>query len=445
MRHRRDKDRSIRMDQPMPNSPERLSAGAARRAIAAGKLSAVGLMEACLARIAARNGTVAAWSHLEPEAALAAARAADASPSTGLLKGIPFGVKDIIDSFDQPACYGSPIYTGHRPGRDAATVVGLRAQGAVLLGKTVTTEFANRRPGPTRNPHDPGRTPGGSSSGSAAAVADFQVPIALGTQTGGSVLRPAAYCGVVGFKPSFQHFGNSGVRANTEAYDTVGVMARAVEDIALARAAIMDIPYRSPSAPSRRRIAITRTPHWDRAEPAQQAALEQAGRVLAAAGVELGEFRLPEMFDGLEEAHRIVCGFESVRNYADELSRSGHLVSADFLAERVSVGERVTLQEFRDALRLGNRCRTWIDAEIASQGWDALLTPPAPGEAPAGLTATGSAMFNYIWTNMAMPAITLPFCTGPNGLPLGIQLVARRHEDAALLDIAFWAETALAG
>lgn len=433
------------MDQPMPNSPERLSASAARRAIAGGKLSSVGLMEACLARIAARNGTVAAWSHLEPEAALAAARAADASPSAGLLGGIPFGVKDIIDTFDQPACYGSPIYTGHRPGRDAATVAGLRAAGALLLGKTVTTEFANRRPGPTRNPHDPDHTPGGSSSGSAAAVADFQVPIALGTQTGGSVLRPAAYCGVVGFKPSLQHFGNSGVRTNTDAYDTVGVMARAVEDIALARAAIMEIPHRSPSVPARRRIAIARTPHCGRAEPSQQAALERAGRLLAEAGAELGEFRLPDMFGGLEEAHRIVCGFESVRNYADELARSGHLVSPDFRKERVSVGEKATLSEFRDALRLGNRCRAWLDAEIASQGWDALLTPPAPGEAPAGLAGTGSAVFNYLWTNMAMPAITLPFGTGPNGMPIGIQLVARRHEDAGLLDIAFWAETALAG
>lgn len=426
-------------------APERLGAAAARRAISEGRLSAAALVEACLARIALRNGTVAAWSHLEPEAARSAARAADAGPDAGLLRGIPMGVKDIIDTADQPAGYGSPIYNGHRPGRDAASVAGPRAAGAILLGKTVTTEFANRRPGPTRNPHDVARTPGGSSSGSAAAVADFQVPIALGTQTGGSVIRPAAYCGVVGFKPSLQHFGNAGVRANTEAYDTVGVMARAVEDIALARAAIMEIPHEAPRPPARARIAICRTPHWGRADAAAQGAVERAAQAFAAAGAEVGDFALPSMFDALEEAHRLVCAFESVRNYADELARSAHLVSEDFREERTRPGERATLPEFRAGLRLGNRCRAWIDAAMAEQGWHALLTPSAPGEAPIGLGFTGPATLNYLWTNMGMPAITLPFGTGPNGLPIGVQLVARRHEDAALLDVAAWAERVLAG
>lgn len=423
---------------PLP--PEQLGVAALRRAIDAGIITSVAAIEACLGRIAQRNGTVAAWANLDPAGARAAARAADATPTGGLLRGIPFGVKDIIDTADQPSGYGSPIYTGHLPGRDAATVASLRHAGAIVLGKTVTTEFANRHAGPTRNPHDPGRTPGGSSSGSAAAVADFQVPFALGTQTGGSVLRPAAYCGVVGFKPSRQHFGNSGVRTNTDAYDTVGVITRSVEDAALVRSAIMEIPHRAPSPTAARRIAIARTPHWETASPAAQEAVLAAARLLGGAGATISELTLPPAFAGLDAAHRLVCGFESVRNYADELTRSGHLVSDDFRRERASVGETATLAEFRAALRLGDACRAAMDAIMVEQGLDALLTPSAPDEAPTGLASTGAATFNYIWTNLAMPAITLPFMRGPNDMPIGVQLVARRHEDAALLDIAAWAE-----
>ena len=430
------------MTAPSP-SPERLSVSAARRAMAEGRLAPRALVEACLGRIARRNGTVAAWAHLEPAAARAEADALGAGPARGLLHGIPFGVKDILDTADQPAGYGSSIYTGHRPERDAATVASARAAGAIVLGKTVTTEFANRRPGPTRNPHDLGSTPGGSSSGSAAAVADFQVPFAIGTQTGGSVLRPAAYCGVVGYKPTRLHFGNSGVRMNTDAYDTVGLMARAVEDIALIRAAMMELPHHAP-APRAGRIALMRTPHDDRADPAAHAALEAAARRLSTAGATVEEAALPPPFDGLEAAHRLVCGFESVRNYADEIARSAHLISPDFLAERIEVGRAATLSEFRAALRLGERCRALLEAEWEARGWDAILTLPAPGEAPEGLAHTGSAVFNSTWTNLGMPAITLPCATGPRGLPLGIQLVGARHGDAALLDIAAWAEGVLA-
>ncbi|WP_431284381.1 amidase [Humitalea sp. 24SJ18S-53] len=433
------------MDAPLLAAPERLGAAAARRAIAAGSLTATALLEACLERIAARNGTVAAWASIDIKAARAQARALDAGPEQGLLHGLPFGVKDIIDTADQPAGYGSPIYTGHRPGRDGATVASPLAAGAILLGKTVTTEFANRHPGPTRNPHDVGRTPGGSSSGSAAAVGDFQVPLALGTQTGGSVLRPAAYCGVVGFKPSFQHFGNSGVRTNTEAYDTVGLMARAVEDIALLRAAVMEIPHRAPVPATAPRIAITRTAHWGDASAATQAAIAEAARAFAAAGAIVTDLDLPPEFAGLRAAHRVVCGFESVRNYADELNRSGHLVSQDFRDERASVGEVATLAQFRAAIRLGNACRARMDAIMVEQGFDALLTPSATDEAPLGLAHTGQPVFNYLWTNLAMPCITLPFVKGPNGMPIGVQLVARRHEDASLLDVAAWAERVLAG
>jgi len=222
----------------MPD-PLSLSARAAAQQIAAGRLTAEALVTACLDRIGARESVVGAWHHLESEAALAVARKRDGEAPSGPLHGIPIAVKDLIDTADMPTGYGSPIYTGCRPSFGASAVSLPRAAGAILLGKTVTTEFANRHPGPTANPHNPAHTPGGSSSGSAAAVADGMVPLAIGTQTGGSVIRPAAYCGVVGFKASYGLFPPAGMHANTESLDTVGIMARSVEDIALFRAALM--------------------------------------------------------------------------------------------------------------------------------------------------------------------------------------------------------------
>jgi Asp-tRNA(Asn)/Glu-tRNA(Gln) amidotransferase A subunit family amidase len=433
------------VDAIITTRPERLSALAARAAMEDGRLTATALLEACLERIAAREGTVAAWYHIEADVARTRARALDAGPQQGLLHGLPIGIKDIIDSHDMPASYGSPIYVGRRPSRDGATVALPRAAGAVILGKTVTTEFANRRPGPTRNPHDVARTPGGSSSGSAAAVADFHVPLAVGTQTGGSVIRPASYCGVHGFKPSLQHFGNAGVRTNTDAYDTVGLMARSVPDLALLRAAMMEIPWRAPDPASvaAPRIGICRTSHWDKALPESQAALEAAARALQKAGAIVTDLDLPPAFDGLHAAHRLVCGYESVRNYADELARSGHLVSEDFWKERASVGEVATLAEFRAALRLGDACRRAMETLWDETRLDALLTPSAPGEAPEGLAHTGQPIFNYLWTHLYMPCVTLPRYTGPHDMPVGVQLVGRRHEDALLLELSAWVDEVL--
>src|SRR6059058_4948125 len=271
----------------MPD-PLSLSARAAAQEIAAGRLKAEALTTACLHRIAAREPVVGAWHHLDPEAALAVARHCDASPPSGPLHGIAIAVKDLIDTVDMPTGYGSAIYEGHRPAADAACVALARAAGAIVLGKTVTTEFACFAAGKTANPHDPAHTPGGSSSGSAAAVADFMVPLAIGTQTGGSVIRPAAYCGVVGFKASYSLFPPAGMHPNTESLDTVGIMARSVEDIALFRAALMAIPYDPPAMPERSpRLALCRTPHWDRALPDGKAVLEEAAVRLRAAGAEI--------------------------------------------------------------------------------------------------------------------------------------------------------------
>jgi Asp-tRNA(Asn)/Glu-tRNA(Gln) amidotransferase A subunit family amidase len=260
----------------MPNSePHRLPATTLARLIETREITAEAVVQSCLERIREREPVVRAWAHLDPEQALAAARASDRGAKGGVLKGVPFGIKDIFDTADMPSGYGSPIYTGCRPSFDASAAAMPRAAGAILLGKTVTTEFANRHPGPTANPHNPAFSPGGSSSGSAASVADFMVPLALGTQTGGSVIRPAAYCGVVGLKPSFGLFPPAGMHMNTDSLDTVGAMARSVEDIALFRAALMAIPYEKPEMPERApRLALCRTPHWDEAEPEGKAVLE---------------------------------------------------------------------------------------------------------------------------------------------------------------------------
>src|SRR5712671_1872694 len=281
-------------ESPMPVAqPCRLSATTLARQIENGELTAEAVMRSCLDRIAEREPVIRAWAHLDRDAVLAAARASDKAHKRGVLKGVPFGIKDIFDTADMPTGYGSPIYTGCRPGFSASAASLPRAAGGILLGKTVTTEFANRHPGPTANPHNPAHTPGGSSSGSAASVADGMVPLAIGTQTGGSVIRPAAYCGVVGFKASFGLFPPAGMHANTESLDTVGIMARSVEDIALFGAALIGIPYDPPAMPERPpRLALCRTPHWDRAEPDGKAMLEEAAARLRAAGAEIVEAEL---------------------------------------------------------------------------------------------------------------------------------------------------------
>ena len=313
----------------MPNvEPHRLSATSLARLIEGDELTAEAVVASCLERIAQREPVVRAWSYLAAEAALAKAREFDRAGKKTLLNGVPFGLKDIFDTADMPTGYGSPIYTGWRPANDASAAALPRAAGGILLGKTVTTEFANAHPGPTTNPHDPGFSPGGSSSGSAAAVADFMIPLAIGTQTGGSVIRPAAYCGIVGFKPSFGLFPPAGMRINTEAFDTVGIMARSVGDIALFRAAMIAIPYEPPSVPeSTPRLGLCRAPHWDEAQPEGRAVLESAADRLATAGAMIRETELPrECADGDEIQHTL-GSFEGLRNHMPELYRHDALLS----------------------------------------------------------------------------------------------------------------------
>jgi Asp-tRNA(Asn)/Glu-tRNA(Gln) amidotransferase A subunit family amidase len=424
----------------MPSlEPCRLTATELTRRIADGALSAEAVVQSCLDRIREREPVVRAWVHIAVEESLAQARAADPG---SLLKGVPFGVKDIFDTADMPTGYGSPIYTGCRPSFDASAVALPRTAGGIALGKTVTTEFANRHPGPTGNPHNFTFSPGGSSSGSAAAVADFMVPLAIGTQTGGSVIRPAAYCGVVGFKPSYGLFPPAGMHPNTESLDTVGIMARAVADIALFRAALMALPYEPPAMPERPpRLGLCRTPFWDKAQPEGGAVLDTAAKTLAASGATIVAAELPAACGDVAEIQRRLSAFESVRVHAPERRRHEALLSPDLNDAKIADGKKLALADFRAAWRDAERARAV--AQEWAKGFDAILTLPAPGQAPRGLGHTGDAVFNALWTMLYMPCLTLPAGEGPDGLPVGVQLVGPRHTDDRLIETALWVERRL--
>jgi Asp-tRNA(Asn)/Glu-tRNA(Gln) amidotransferase A subunit family amidase len=424
----------------MPRAePHRLPATALVRLIDGGEITAERVVQSCLDRIREREPVVRAWVHVAADDALARARVADRG---SLLKGLPFAVKDIFDTADMPTGYGSPIYTGCRPTFDASAVSLPRAAGGIALGKTVTTEFANRHPGPTGNPHHLAFSPGGSSSGSAAAVADFMVPLALGTQTGGSVIRPAAYCGVVGFKPSYGLFPPAGMHPNTESLDTVGTMARAVADVALFRAALMAIPYEPPVMPERPpRFGLCRTPFWDKAQPEGKTVLETAAKTLAAAGATIIDTELPARCGDVAEIQRRLSAFESVRVHAPERHRHEGLLSPDINDAKIADGKKLSLADFRGAWRDSERARAV--AQDWAEDFDAIVTLPAPGQAPRGLGHTGDAVFNALWTMLYMPCLTLPAGEGPDGLPVGIQLVGRRHADRRLIETALWVERRL--
>ena len=420
-----------------------LTAAEAVARLTAGSLTAEDLTRACLERAEERK-SVKAWTWLDPEQAVTQARVADRAGRPGLLAGLPIGVKDVIDTVDMPTEHGSPIYRGNRPFSDAACVALLRMAGATIMGKTVTTEFANRFPGPTVNPHNPAHTPGGSSSGSAAAVADFQVPVGLGTQTGGSVIRPSAFCGVVGYKPSFGEFSRSGVKLQCHNLDTLGVICRSLDDIALMRAALIAMPLRpvgrTGAAP---RIGVCRTPAWDEAEPATQRLIEKTASRLAAAGAKVSDVSFAPQFADILQHHRRIFYYEAARNYAHEYDNHREQVSQVLRDTLLAPGRDLPLAAYVEALETAEAFRAHLDDIFG--GIDVLLTPSAPGEAPEGLGSTGGPNFNSIWTLVWTPCVTLPAGTGPRGLPLGVQLVGKRFADEALLDAAAWVEARLLG
>jgi len=419
------------------------SARALARDIAAGRISAEAAMRGCLDRIAAREAAVGAWQHLDPEAALAAARRADGEAPRGPLHGVPIGVKDLFDTADMPTGYGSPIYDGHRPAADAACVALARAAGAIVVGKTVTTEFACFTPGKTANPHHPHHTPGGSSSGSAAAVAAGMVPLAFGSQTAGSVIRPAAFCGCVGYKPSFGLIARAGAKALADSLDTVGLMAGTVADAAFFAGVLTDRPDLRDAAPppAPPAFALYRTPMWERAEPEAGAALDRAAEALRRAGAAVGELAPPAEHRGLNAAQDRIMGYEAARALAYErIYRSAQL--SPRLGQMLDAGMAVGAAEYDAARAEAAAARAGLAGFFGP--YDAVLTPAAPGEAPAGLGYTGDPVFNRMWTLLGTPCLTLPAHRGDRGLPVGVQLVGRIGDDARLMSCAIFLEQALA-
>jgi len=417
------------------NELNELSACRIAEGIAAGAFTAEEVMRDCIKRIDARENAIHAWASFDPDLAMTEARARDKAPTKGMLHGVPIGVKDVIDTIDYPTEMGSEIYQGHRTKNDAACVSLLRAAGAIILGKTVTCEFAGMSPGATRNPLDPARTPGGSSSGSAAAVADHMVPLALGTQTRGSILRPASYCGIVGFKPSYGLVARSGLKFAAESLDTIGVLAGNIDDAALCASVLAGHPEKNAqSLSSPPNIGVCRS-GLEHAQTESIEALEDAEKQLVAAGAKLQRISFPQDVDEFTAATKIINDVERARSMAWEWQTDRALIS-ERLRDAVEQGLAVSAKDYVSALRLMEDCQARFQAE--SEGLDAILAPCVNGEAPVGLGYTGDPFFQGLWTALHVPAIALPIGRGPNGLPVGIQLVGQKYEDDVLLAAARW-------
>lgn len=402
-----------------------------------GRATVTEIAESCLHRIEAREPLVHAFCHHDPDLVRRSARELDRGRAPLPLRGLPVGVKDLFDTRDYPTEFGSPIHAGRRPRRDAAAVARLLAAGALMMGKTVTTEFALFQPGPTTNPRDTTRTPGGSSSGSAAATADDMVAVAIGTQTAGSVIRPAAFCGVVGFKPTFGAMDRTGVKTISPSLDTVGLFARNVEDVA----AVFDVlrDERSTSrqvtrpVPARRRLGLVRPAEWESADRETRDGLEELAEHLAGQGYDVAEPSLPGEFAKLTEAQIAVMETEVARSLQDEFRENPHLLS-DSTRELIERGMKRSGQQYAAAMDLAHRCRSMLGDVFAQL--DGVLTPAVVGEAPAGPAFTGDPVFCRAWTLLGTPAMSLPLMRGPHGLPVGVQLTGLPHGDDFLLQLA---------
>ncbi len=435
--------------------PADLGTAEAARRIAAGDLTSEALVTACLARITAREPQVHAWTFLDPDLALAQARAADsrqaAGDPTGSLHGVPVGIKDIIDTADMPTENGFFGHAGRHPTEDAQCVRVLREAGAVIMGKTVTTEFANRVAGKTRNPNNPAHTPGGSSSGSAAAVRAGMVPAALGTQTGGSVIRPASYCGTHALKPTFGLISRYGMLPQSNTLDTIGTYGRSVEDVACLADALIGQDERDPDCisrahpdlqraamaepPQRQSVAFVKTPVWSKGESRMHEAIEAFA---ASLGSDCEEVTLP---DNLAEAwtwHRTAQLYGMARHYGPLSDYHGPLMSAR-LTQHIAEGREISSAAYQQAVAW--REVAYVALAPIFARFDAILTPASPGPAPEGLTSTGPASFNAFWTYTGVPCVTLPLLE-VDGLPMGVQLVGPRGGDGPLLRTARWLECA---
>jgi len=431
---------------------ERLSLRDAVERLRAGELTCADYTAALLAHTESLEKTIHAFAWLDRGHALSAARAADAQRTAGLklgrLHGVPIGVKDIFATAGIPTGMGSPAFDGFVPEKSAAMVMRAEAQGAFTFGKTVTAELAYFRPGSTRNPWNPAHTPGGSSMGSAAAVAAGMLPLAFGTQTNGSVIRPAAFCGCVGFKPGEGTLATAGIQPFSPTLDQPGLFARSVEDVALAFAALREGPEASraeawPLSPLNRpaRLAAVRSPVWTQAEPAAQQSFTETLARLRAAGAEITEMELPGAFEPAHAVHRTIMAFEAARTLGELQSQQRAKLSA-VLNRFLDEGRAIDAAARAEALAQRQILRTGFGSFLA--GFDAIVTPPTRGEAPATLEHTGDPAFCTIWTLLGVPALTLPVGFGSQGLPLGLQIVGTLQGDAHLLRVARWVEQAVA-
>ena len=429
-----------------------LSATHAAAGIAKGDFSSQDFVGACLERIEATEPVVHAFVHIDRAHALKQAKACDdwrqSGKPIGPLHGVPVGIKDIIDTADYPTECGTAVLTGRRPQADATLVAKLRAAGAVIIGKTVTTEMAYFTPGATRNPHDSKRTPGGSSSGTAAAVAAGMVPIAIGSQTNGSIIRPAAFCGVFAMKPTHGVVSRAGVLSLSRSLDHMGPFARSIDDLAL----VLDViagydpadPDTRPLAPCNfreiaaedfglaPRFAFVKTPVWDKADPEAREAIEELANDL---GANCFSYDLPEWYASAWDAHRVVMASEMAFNLGKIADQGGDKVSKRF-HELIADGRAITAPRYLDAVAEGRRLRASME-ELFQQECTAILTLSAPGVAPEG-TPTGSPVFNSLWSLLGLPAINLPLLQGKSGMPIGVQLVGAPNDDARLLRTANW-------
>lgn len=438
---------------------ELLGAAEAAQKIRDGLISSEGLVRACLAQIDRLEDQVGAWAFIDPDLAVQQAKAADSAIQAGLplgpLHGIPVGIKDIIDTKDMPTEDGTVLHQGRQPQYDATVVSKLREAGAVIMGKTVTTELAVYSPGKTRNPHDLTRTPGGSSSGSAAAVAAGMIPLAIGTQTNGSMIRPASFCGVYGYKPTFGLISRHLVLQQSRPLDQPGVFARSVEDVALVAEAIIGYDSQDPDTrlqakpelfhiqnqapPVVPRLAFVKGPVWDQATDDTQAAF---GELVSELGECAEPYDLHELINGVHELHRLVMEADLARSFEREYADSKEKLS-DVLREMIERGQTVTAVDYNHSVTRMTELYHLFDKLFELH--DAIITPAATGEAPVGLGSTGSPAFCTIWTYLGMPAITLPLLRGAQGMPIGVQLVGPRGDDARLLRTAHWLVDTMAG
>lgn len=417
---------------------EQMSAVALRNEIASGELTATALVERCVARIEAREAEVQAWVWFQPDYALAQARALDEAFArggvVGPLHGLPVGLKDVIDTGDAPTGNGCPVDDGRQPDKDARLVTMLRDAGAIIMGKTVSTELAFMHAGKTRNPHNPAHTPGGSSSGSCAAVGDGMIPLAVGTQTGGSVIRPASFCGITGFKPTLNAIPRAGVTLQSHTLDTVGVFGQTPADAALIASALFQgdelkaelSPVEAP------RLALLHPPGWDEATDDLHAAF---ARIEAALGDRLIRAELPSAFDDAANQRAIVNFAEMAHHYARYREAGLDRLGSE-TQKAMKDGAATPATDYIAALAAGQAMRRGL--RDVFQAADFLICPAATGPAPEGLAFTGDSIFNGLWTFCGTPAITVPIEVAGNGLPIGVQIVAAKGKDADLLSAAQW-------